>query len=115
MAQDVFTPLASEVLLTTSGEGALVNTSVDENSQSQDVNVYLNITAAGTGTIDITYVTEIDGVDFLLASVAQQSGVAQVITTIANAPLAIKAVYTVAGGAPTFSFTAHVNRIGTLV
>jgi len=113
MGKDVFTPIADVIAALASSEGSLANTSVDANTTNADATFYLNVTAASgtTPTLDVDIVAEVDGVDFILGSIAQAiaAGVS-VPVIVPNCPLVVKAVYAITGTTPSFTFKVICNR-----
>lgn len=96
---------------TTSGAGSELDTTISDNVDNPG-RAYLNVTAV-TGdspTLDVDVVTVVDGADFVLGSFTQASGVGTETILVQGMPENVKAVYTIGGTTPSFTFTVNVCR-----
>ena len=79
---------------------------------SPDARFYLNVSAAsGTSpTLDVDIVKTINGIDFILKSFAQKVTTGQEVIEITNCPKQVKAVFTITGTTPSFTFEVQQTR-----
>jgi len=108
---------------TGSGEGPLVDTLADVSGDStklpkysdfREVRFFLSVTAlAGTTpTMDITLVTTVAGIDYLIGTFAQNAaGASDEMIVVATCPANIKAVYTHGGTVTDFDCTIDCARV----
>lgn len=99
---------------TATGEGVVKDTiSTNALYYSQpNVSAYLNVTAAsGTiPTLDVTIVTTVDGVEYVLGTFAQLAVTGTERIAINNAPQDLKAKFAIGGGTPSFTFSVNLDR-----
>lgn len=102
---------------TASGEGPLVKTTTGGlffagPAMAESARFYLNVTASsGTSpTLDVDIVATIGGQDYVLASFTQQTAPGKETIKIDACPDQVKAVYTIGGTTPSFTFEIRSSR-----
>lgn len=99
-----------------SGEGRVRDTAAGGSDHppgaDSSVRAYLNVSAAGgtTPTLDVEIVAPINGTDHIVGFFAQATGVTRETITIPDCPRDLKAVWTVGGGTPDFTFEVVTTR-----
>lgn len=102
---------------TSDGEGELVETTKGllanmGPAMQEKARFYLNVSAvSGTSpTLDVDIVATIGGEDYVLASFTQKTAAGKETITIDGCPKEVKAVYTLGGTSPDFTFEVHSTR-----
>lgn len=117
MSAYAITEIANLASRTASGESGLASTSSDavadpHSSGEPSLRVFLNVTAAaGTSpTLDVDIVATVNGEDYVIDSFAQATGVTKEARVISDCPRVVKAVWTIGGVGPSFTFEVQATR-----
>lgn len=88
-----------------------VITAGENRTQSKSVRFFLNVSAiGGTPTLDVSIVASVDGIDHVLGSFTQATGVTSESIVIADCPPRIKVVSVVAGTTPSITSTVYAQE-----
>ena len=110
--RNIVVEIANEVNLTGSGEAAAVDTVGARDARQSDAAFYLNVTSlTGTSpTADFDITATLDGIDYVLGSFAQATGVTNERIVITDCPDVVKVEYTLGGTVTDLDYTVTCIR-----